>query len=363
MSALYLLLLLPALPIVIWAIYVKLKEQKYFETILISIPAIAVIADAVIVYSSVTGIIGAWLQWLQMLLCATIVPLAYLYFSRLIGRQFNNGTNIVLWLLLFFLLVPNCVIFWPGEDNVIASNQVRRFAIQIVRDGKVSAYMYTGDFIIMLQALLTMLRMVPTVRTLHRFGLMFDRKVYAFGIWWAMAIAFIATVSLCDIQVLATTLGSVYFFGGLSMLLATIYLLIALHFDLQPVKTEEGETVSSIDSYIEQQSSLITQMKHIVEVDRVYLQPGYRTEDILKALTTNRTYFTRMMQETFGKTFSQYLNEHRLAHAQHLLLTTDLTQNEIALQSGFNDATYMSRLFKNIYNLTPRQWQKENSQK
>lgn len=362
MNSFYLLLLLPTVPIVGWAIYTKFKEQKHCEALLIGIPAIVAYVDALLLHYTMAGPVSPWLQWMQMLITATIVPLAYLYFSRQLGRQFNNGTNILLWLLFVLLFIPRCVIFLSGEAASINSDQIRLFSIQVFRGNEEVFWLFTGDFVIIAQSLITMMRMVPMMRTLRRYGLIIDRKMYAFAIWWAMAILFIITVSLSDFSDLGTPLGLLYYNGGLFLLLSTIYLLIALHFDLHPVKTQEGNTVHNVHSYIGHQSQISTQVRHLVEEDRVYLQPGYSTEDVLKALATNRTYFTRMMQETFGKTFSQYLNEHRLAHAQHLLLTTELSQNEIAMQSGFSDASYMSRVFKSNYNLTPHQWQTQHQQ-
>ena len=361
MNAFFLLLLLPAIPAIGWAINVKLKEQKYFDAIVIGIPALSVLVSAYLVYVMISGSMSPVVHWFQMFFSATIVPFSYLYFSRQIGRQFNNGTNIVLWLLVLFLLIPMGVIFLSEDQSIFDISQLSLFVIQFVRNDQIMFSIFTGDFVVLAQALITMLRMFPMFRKLRTYGLRLDKKMYAFGVWWAMAILFIITVSLNDIEILLSAIGSIYFFGGLSLLIIAIYILIALHFDLQPVQTKEGEVVHNVDTYIvELQSALIDQVRHLVEHDQVYLQPGYRTEDVLKALATNRTYFTRMMHEQFGKTFSQYLNEHRLAYAQQLLLTTELTQNEIAMQSGFNDATYMSRMFKAAYNLTPKQWQAEN---
>lgn len=360
MNPLYLLLLLPALPVMAWAIYTKIKEHYYVEAVTICVPAVAVFVSAYNLYLRTIGEANLNMHWLQMLLGATIVPLAYLYFSRQIGRKINNGTNIVLWLLLLVLFVPNAVIFLPGEQMTLHNSQVRPLAIEGIRDNEVIFSILTGDFVMMAQALLTMLRMIPTVRTLKRYGLKFDHRMYGFGIWWLMAIVYILTISLSSLESLMTTAGSIFYFGGMSLLAIAIYTLIALHFDLHPIRTAEGELVSGMDNFIKEQSSMGYKIKHIVEHDKVYLQAGYTTEDILTALSTNRTYFTRMMQEHFGKTFSQYLNEHRIEHAKQLLLTTDLNLTDIAIQSGFSDATYMGRIFKNTCNLTPKQWQKEN---
>lgn len=359
MDFFYPLLLLPAIPVIVWAVYSKIKALHYYEAMVMCVPAIAVFASSIILYNLPD--VPAWLHWLQMLLSSSIVPLAYLYFSRQIGRRFYNGTNIVLWLLLLLLFLPNVVLCLPGETSPLQLPHIRRFTIYFMHGGKVALSMFVCDFVMLLQATLTLLRVVPLAHALRSYGLKLDAKVYAFVVWWLMAVIFIATKSIFPIEVFETPIGSIYYFGGLLILLSTIYSLIALNFDLHPIQTADGEVVKNVESYInEQQSSLAEQVRHVVEEEKVYLQPGYRTEDILKTLATNRTYFTRMMQECFGKTFSQYLNEHRIAHAQHLFLTTDLTQNDIAEQSGFNNATYMSRMFKSAYNLTPKQWQTHN---
>ncbi len=52
----------------------------------------------------------------------------------------------------------------------------------------------------------------------------------------------------------------------------------------------------------------------------------------------------------------QYLLELRLVRARHLLAETDLSVKEIALQTGFEDEHYFSRLFRQKLNLTPGQW-------
>jgi AraC-like DNA-binding protein len=52
----------------------------------------------------------------------------------------------------------------------------------------------------------------------------------------------------------------------------------------------------------------------------------------------------------------QYLLELRLVRARHLLAETELPIKEIAMQTGFKDEHYFSRLFRQKLNLTPGQW-------
>ena len=58
----------------------------------------------------------------------------------------------------------------------------------------------------------------------------------------------------------------------------------------------------------------------------------------------------------------QYLLEMRLVRARNLLAGSRLTVKEIAVQTGFQDEHYFSRLFRQKLNVTPSQW-RSRSQK
>lgn len=359
MSPLYLLLFLPTLPIVGYMVYDQWRERNLLTGLTMALPAVVVFINAGLVQQIMQQGDMLWLRWFSMLLCTTIVPQAYMYFAHEMGRKASNGTTITLWSLLLLLLLPHAIFLWHGETTPLDPAQVRPWAIQVVRDGQMTFSMLTGDLIVTVQALLTMSRMIPFVKTLHRYGLKISPKVYFFGVWWILTIIFLVSVSLMHISQLATTLGSWFYFGGSSLLLCSIYILLALRFDLHP-QTAEGESVENVDELEKQLKMMAIQVRMMVDDQQLYLHPGYSTRDITAALGTNRTYFSRMMQQEFGCSFAEYLNEKRLKHAQRLLLTTDGKLEEIAEQSGFSDASHLSHAFKDALGLTPRQWQKEN---
>jgi AraC-like DNA-binding protein len=64
--------------------------------------------------------------------------------------------------------------------------------------------------------------------------------------------------------------------------------------------------------------------------------------------------FSRYFKHKTEKTFTRYVNELRIAHAQKMLINTDLLIQDICPQCGFNNLTYFNRTFKNINNLSPR---------
>ncbi len=69
----------------------------------------------------------------------------------------------------------------------------------------------------------------------------------------------------------------------------------------------------------------------------------------------NEKYFGRLFKEQVGKTFHEYLNEVRLENAYKLLSDTNKNVLEVAFASGFNSASYFTRIFKEKYKINPRE--------
>ncbi|MDY0066471.1 MAG: helix-turn-helix transcriptional regulator, partial [Steroidobacteraceae bacterium] len=62
-----------------------------------------------------------------------------------------------------------------------------------------------------------------------------------------------------------------------------------------------------------------------------------------------------------GRTFSQYLLEHRLERCRSALerpRDSARSITEIAFECGFNDASHFSRAFRSRYGLSPREFRR-----
>jgi AraC-like DNA-binding protein len=68
--------------------------------------------------------------------------------------------------------------------------------------------------------------------------------------------------------------------------------------------------------------------------------------------------FSRYFRNRTEKTFTRYVNEIRISNAQKLLINSDLKINDICLQCGFNNLTYFNRIFKEMNNITPKDFRK-----
>ncbi|CAN5280564.1 AraC family transcriptional regulator [soil metagenome] len=71
--------------------------------------------------------------------------------------------------------------------------------------------------------------------------------------------------------------------------------------------------------------------------------------------------FKREFTVSFHTTPGKWLTKKRLEHAQLLLKTSQKSVNEIAYDSGFENATHFSRVFKEKFGFSPLQYRKQKA--
>jgi AraC-like DNA-binding protein len=71
--------------------------------------------------------------------------------------------------------------------------------------------------------------------------------------------------------------------------------------------------------------------------------------------------FKREFKEVFHTSPGKWLVQKRLDHAEYLLITSEKNANEIAFDSGFENATHFSRAFKEKFGLSPLQYRKRTT--
>ena len=59
----------------------------------------------------------------------------------------------------------------------------------------------------------------------------------------------------------------------------------------------------------------------------------------------------------------EYINNLRIENACHLMIHSNLSVTESALESGFNDLSYFTRLFKRYKGVTPSVYKKSHNEK
>lgn len=76
-------------------------------------------------------------------------------------------------------------------------------------------------------------------------------------------------------------------------------------------------------------------------------------------LSESRT--SHLVKTLFGETFPQLMNNLRIQEAARLLSTTDWSIVKIAMQTGFADQNYFSRIFHSIKKVTPGHYRADTS--
>ncbi len=107
-------------------------------------------------------------------------------------------------------------------------------------------------------------------------------------------------------------------------------------------------------------SELQSAFEQLLAREQSFLQCNLRLDDVARIMHTNRTYISRMINESYGCSFSDIINRHRILHAQRLIRNDhQLSQEQIAEQSGFTTAPSFSRMFKQQTGLTYREWRQQ----
>ena len=77
-------------------------------------------------------------------------------------------------------------------------------------------------------------------------------------------------------------------------------------------------------------------------------------EEITQIAKMSKPAFSRYFRNKTEKTFTQYVNEIRMANARKFLLETNKKIIDISIGCGFQNLTYFNRMFKQLNNITPK---------
>lgn len=77
-----------------------------------------------------------------------------------------------------------------------------------------------------------------------------------------------------------------------------------------------------------------------------------KLDEIADLVSLNKSSFCRYFKSRTHKTYSQFLNEIRIAHACKLLINKKMTISEICYETGYNNISHFNRQFKILTSLT-----------
>lgn len=93
-----------------------------------------------------------------------------------------------------------------------------------------------------------------------------------------------------------------------------------------------------------------------------YLQTHYKEkitlDDIAETVHLSKSSCCRIFREAFDSTIFEYLTEFRIQQSLQLLLKSDCSVTEVAMESGFSDESYFIKKFQRIMHMTPGVYRK-----
>ncbi len=105
------------------------------------------------------------------------------------------------------------------------------------------------------------------------------------------------------------------------------------------------------------EESLVSRFQHLMIDEQVFLRPGLTITDVAQRLHSNKTYVSRMVNQTYNLGFPELINILRIDYAeQYITSHRDANQEEIAKSCGFPSASSFNSTFKRITGYTPRVW-------
>lgn len=103
--------------------------------------------------------------------------------------------------------------------------------------------------------------------------------------------------------------------------------------------------------------SLLSRFQSLMVNEQLFLQPSLSLGDIAERLHTNKTYISKLVNNTYNLSFPELLNTLRIDYAeQYLLNHRDAKQTEVAKACGFLSASSFNNIFKKITGMTPKVW-------
>lgn len=117
----------------------------------------------------------------------------------------------------------------------------------------------------------------------------------------------------------------------------------------------------STQNEVNQQSipSWIFKLKELLHEDQSDLNLKYLSEQ----LDVHPVHISRAVPKYLSTSLGEYMRLLKIKKSIPFLLDSDYSLTKIAYQSGFSDQSHFNRVFKSYFNLSPRQYKKNLSQR
>ena len=100
------------------------------------------------------------------------------------------------------------------------------------------------------------------------------------------------------------------------------------------------------------------QAKRLATFIEENLAQPIRSPDLIALTGLSTGHFFRTFKETFGQAPFAYIARLRIERAQQMMLTTNHSLCQIALDCGMCDQSHLTRVFRRLVGMTPGEWRR-----
>jgi AraC family transcriptional regulator len=100
------------------------------------------------------------------------------------------------------------------------------------------------------------------------------------------------------------------------------------------------------------------QVRKVTSYVDAHLDASIRNDDLAALVRLNPSHFGRAFRNSFGEPPHEFVIRRRVERAQGLMLSTDASLTDIALDCGLADQSHLTRLFRRIVGESPRAWRR-----
>lgn len=101
----------------------------------------------------------------------------------------------------------------------------------------------------------------------------------------------------------------------------------------------------------------------LIQKSILFINENYKKDltlnNVAELVHLNASYFSTLFKKELGLSFSSYLNKVRVEKSKFLLKNSTLAISDIALEVGFEDQSYFTKVFKSVAQMTPKEYKQK----
>lgn len=128
-----------------------------------------------------------------------------------------------------------------------------------------------------------------------------------------------------------------------------------LTFEYTPPPIPTHSTTFAKPITFENRSLTHTLLRQAIDYIHTYLDRDLSLVEVAGTINISPTYFASLFKRAMGISPHQYVIQQRVERAKLMLSKTDIAIADIALQVGFSSQSHLTRHFKRLVGVTPKQ--------